>query len=108
MDLIMDLDWTENSWKCWIGMRNGLGMGWTGLSQNIRTGFWTVPNYVYDLMISDTLDAVVLPQNMVIDENMSEFKLIKYQSPKILPPGVISDVDYSVSRLISPVKMLHR
>ena len=45
MDLIMDLDWTENSWKCWIGMRNGLGMGWTGLSQNIRTGFWTVPNY---------------------------------------------------------------
>ena len=63
---------------------------------------------VYDLMISDTLDAVVLPQNMVIDENMSEFKLIKYQSPKILPPGVISDVDYSVSRLISPVQMLHR
>ena len=46
MDLIMDLDWTENSWKCWIGMRNGLGMGWTGLSQNIWTGFWTVPNYV--------------------------------------------------------------
>ena len=41
----MDLDWTENSWKCWIGMRNGLGMGWTGLIQNIRTGFWTVPNY---------------------------------------------------------------
>ena len=49
MDLIMDLDWTENSWKCWIGMRNGLGMGWTGLSQNIRTGFWTVPNYVPNL-----------------------------------------------------------
>ena len=43
MDL--DLDWTENFLKCWIGLRNELGICWTGLSQNILTGFWTVPNY---------------------------------------------------------------
>ena len=31
MDLIVDLDWTENALKCWIGLRNGLGIGldWT-------------------------------------------------------------------------------
>ena len=31
MDLIVDLDWTENALKCWIGLRNGLGdrLDWT-------------------------------------------------------------------------------
>ena len=47
----------------------------------------------------------------VIDENMTELQFIKYLSPKISPPRVISDADKpqnSVSRLISPVKMPHR
>ena len=55
MDLIVDLDWTENALKCWIGLRNGLGIGWIGigwigLCQNIWTGLRTVPNYVKDLV----------------------------------------------------------
>ena len=45
MDLIPDLDWTVESSKCWIGSRNGLLIARTGLTQNIWTGFWTVPNY---------------------------------------------------------------
>ena len=39
---------------------------------------------------------------------MPEFQFIEYQSPKISPPGVISDAgepQNSVSRLILPVKM---
>ena len=65
MDLIMDLDWTENSWKCWMGMRNGLGMGWTGLSQNIRTGFWTVPNYVSspNCILEDYVTSILATQS---------------------------------------------